>query len=320
MSKNAEALRQERMKRLAASKAAAPKVAAPKKTASPDAPVADPTAKVVESEAVSEPEVVDQDACITAAVLDISSMSKTASLDASLYGKGTSNPHWLIVADGRPLGEFQFADADPSLTVDLFTSETYGDSVLKAMSSEGPAKIFASLKGRTYVAAVNKSAAMAELRKQVAASGDDSLRVARAEVRANLMNAVGLVLKAHKKNFLQANDLKAELHEQMSSVGVDPATATHVIETSWQNGAQPYFEATFDQAQEWMDLPIDAFAAIAKQVDTMPVRQMETVTAQAWDIPSSAHNVPVATPVTASTLHTASTEDHYRELFNLGGR
>lgn len=250
---------------------------------------------------------------ITANVLDPAKVSKSANFDISLYGATTANPHWLVVADGRPLGEIQYADQDSEqLSKDLFTSDTYGQSVVAALAAEGPAKILASLRGRSYQASVEKSEVLSALKQEVVAKADSEVRMARAELRANMLNVLGLVRKAHNKNFLQANDLKAELFDQLASVGMDERTAAHVIEAAWAKGADPYFNACFAQAEEWMDLPVEAYTALAKQIEAMPQRSIEPVTASA-DVPSAAYNVPVTTPSTVTASAAPATD--YKAIF-----
>jgi hypothetical protein len=297
--KNENALRAERNRRLGLSASTKPlssKPAAPAKkpVVAGKAPVAAPKAPAAPVVA-STPAVKEM---LTAEVVNPATLSKTSSFELSLYNQGTENPHWIVVANGMPVAQIQYADQDAAqLPKDLFEGDNYASSVVQALAQEDPSKILASLRARTFVASVERSKAFEQVKSEVLASADSQFRVARAELRSNILNAVGLVLKAHTKNFLPANDLKAEMFDQLTGIGLPERTATALIESSWDKASTPFFEALFKQAEEWMDLPPEAYKAIEKNIDAMPSRQVEPVQASMSDIPSAAHNVHIDTRV-----------------------
>lgn len=312
MSKNAATLRAERMRRLkkagtqpvstkpVAFKKPAPvsskPAVAPKKPAAPTVASTEPKAPVARAPAAAPVKEI-----LTAEVVNPATLSKTSAFELSLYNQGTENPHWLVVANGMPVAQIQYGDQDATqLPKDLFESDSYGSTVVQALTQDEPARIFASLRARTFVASVERSKAFEQVKSEVLAATDEQVRIARAELRSNLLNAVGLVLKAHTKNFLPANDLKAELFDRMTGYNVADNVATAVIEGAWQNAAGTYFEATFKQAEEWMDLPPEAYRAIEQQIDAVPARQVEPVQASFSDIPSAAHNIPLETRVASA--------------------
>lgn len=322
MKNDAKSLRAERLRRLSASTPKAPVVASPKVVAKPvttpaparaaTAPVVAPTPAPAAVVVPAEPET------LTVTLTDPSTLSRAASYEMSLYGKGAKNPHWLVIADGHPVAEIQYEDQDQSqVPRDLFENDQYGHAVVVALGEEEPAKILSSMKARVYAASVTKSQAYAAVRTEVAAAADADVRVARAELRDNLMNVIGLVLKAQTKNIL-GNDLKAELFDRLVNTGVDERSATFAIENAWKTAAVPFFESCFRQASEWMDLPPEAFVAIEKQIDSMVSREIAPIetSASSSDIPSARHNVLVETR-TASVVQAQATPD-FGSVFGFG--
>lgn len=327
---NAQALRAERLRRLSAETAkkkqttasaapSKPATPAPARThVTPTKPVAAaaPKAPVSAPAATKAPAKVQSPETLVAVLRDPSTLSRLASYDLSLFGAGQQNPHWLVLADGHPVAEIQYADQDSSACPrDLFESDNYGSAVVQALGQEEPAKILSSMKARVYASSVAKSDAYAAVKQEVTAAADSQVRMARAELRDNMMNVLGLVLKAQTKNLL-ANDLKAEFFDQLANVGVDERTATFAIENAWKKAASTYFQACFKQAEEWMDLPQEAYIAIEKQIDSMVAREVEPVhTASANDIPSAAHNVAIETRTVVASAAPAGGAPDFGALF-----
>ncbi len=313
MKHNIDKLRLERLARLGkggaklAPKAssAKPVAASAKPSAAPSKPSQVQPPKAASAGLSAKPAAKPVDA-ITAFVIDPKSLTKSANFDLSLYGAGSEDPKWVVLADGTPVGEIHYQDQDnaavSALPREEFETADFGQTIAKAFAQEEPAKVLASLRARIYAATVSKTLAFDTVKKEVMASADEDIRLARAELRDSLMNVLGLVITAQNKNYLPTNDLKAELHDQLVGVGMEPVMAAKVIEASWTKSASTYFEACFKQATDWMDLHPEAFADISKNINSAPHRMPDVspVTASASDIPSAAHNVPVV--ITAGAL------------------
>lgn len=316
MKHNIDKLRLERLARLGKGGAkvalkaspAKPVVASGKPAVAPSKPsrVQSPKAPVAAKPVAAKPVVASKPEAITALVVDPATLSKSSNFDVSLYGETSEDPKWLVIADGTPVAEIHYQDQDNEAAAALpreeFATASFGELLHRAFKQEEPVKVLANLKARVYAASVAKAKAFAAVKKEVMATADEDIRLARADLRDNLMNVLGLVVTAQNKNFLSTNDLKAELHEQLTGIGMEPVMAAKVIEASWAKSASTYFEACFKQASEWMDLPAEAYAAIAKTIESAPHRMpdVQPVTASATDIPSAAHNVPVVVTAGAS--------------------
>lgn len=252
---------------------------------------------------------------ISARICDPSKLSKTSAFDLSLYGEGTETPKWMIVADGTPVGEIHFEDQAPEakqLGVEHFTNETFANTLTRALAQEAPASVLAHLKCRFYAARVQRTSAYSEVQREVLAAADAKTRVALADLRNSYKNVLNLVLAAQDKNFIKANDLKAELHDQMVNVGVESSTAIHAIEAAWHRSASTYLHATLDQAEEWMDLTPEAFKSIENLVNAADVRVPEAAPAASAVVasmftPSASHNMAIP--------HTATAAAGYRPTF-----
>lgn len=277
--KSAEALRQERLKYMSAGK---------KPVATTKAPVAASTSTKPKAPTAVKPVVAE---FVTTPVVDPSTLKKTSQFDLSLYHSGTKNPHWLVVADGEPVAKIEYQDLpQEGFSQSMFEAESFGETLIRAFTQEDPAKILASTKARMYIAKLDKNDVVSKLKADVTANADEAIRLARADLRNNMLNVISLVVKAQTKNYLPANTLKADFYEVMKEMGVPARTASMIIEKAWEAGAPAYFEATLKQAEEWMDVTPDTYKHIEKTVNDIATR---TVEVDAEDFPVGA--------VTAST-------------------
>jgi len=286
---NAEALRAARQKRLAARQESTAK-SSPKSQSN----VSDETrtaAPVAAAPAVAAPEK------LSAPVVDPSLISKTASLDLLLYGDKTENPHWVVLASGRPVAEIRLADQEePERIAKIFVTEKYAEGVREAAKQFDLVQVLDGVRARPYVASVDSAEAFKKVEASANKKAETEMRKAKAALRDDALNMLNLVVVAQTKNFLTDNPLKGELFNRMTESGISDRQAVAIIEAAYQSSAPEHFENCFKQAFKWMDLQPEALAELEEQIKGLSHRT--PVVAEADDIPSARsamHNIPLET-------------------------
>lgn len=233
-------------------------------------------------------------------VVDPLNVAKTAAVDLLLYGEGTENPHWVVLASGRPVAEIRLEDQEePQRIAKLFVTEKYAEGVREAAKSFDFAEVLAGVRARPYVASVAGSDAFKRIEAAAADKAKVELRKAKAALRDDALNMLNLVVVAQTKNFIADNVLKSELFNRMKEAGVADRQAVAIIEAAYQAKAPEHFENCFKQAFKWMDLQPEALAELEEQIKGLSHRT--PVVAESEEIPSARsasshmHNVPLET-------------------------
>lgn len=230
---------------------------------------------------------------LTAAVLDPRNISKSAAISLQLFNEHTSDPHWLVCADGQPVAQIRLSDQDDADHIaKVFTTEAYANGIVSAAARMDLEEILAGVKARSYVATVRNSDAYQEIVSTLKNEAATELRKAKANLRNDMINTLNLVVKAQTKNFIVENSLKDALHNRMTASGIESDRAIAIIEAAWQEKSSEYFEACFRQAMKWGDLTAEAYNELQEQINDMP--QRTPIVEVAASVPSS-KNIPIAT-------------------------
>ena len=285
---NAEALRAARQKRLAARQDSATGSQKSQSKLSDEPRTAAP---VVAAPAAAAPEK------LSAPVVDPSRIEKTASLDLLLYGDTTENPHWVVLASGRPVAEIRLADQEePEKIARIFVTEKYAEGVREAAKQFDLAEVLNGVRARTYIASVDSAEAFKKVEASAAKKAETELRKSKAALRDDALNMLNLVVVAQTKNFLTDNPLKSEMFNRMTESGISERQAVAIIEAAYQASAPAHFETCFRQAFKWMDLHPESLAELEEQIKGLSHRT--PVVAEADDVPSARsamHNIPLET-------------------------
>lgn len=264
---------------------------------------------------------------LTAQVLNPAEISKSANLDMTLYGEDTSDPHWMITANGKPVAEVRLSDQEnPAQNATMFVTANYARHLIEAAKHVELPEMLASIKARPYIASIAGSDAYKALEERTEAIAKAAYAKKAANLRGDLLNTLGFVVQAQAKNFISENVLKDTLFKRMAEAGIEEDRSIAIIEAAWQESSAQYFEACFAQAQKWMDLTPEAYAELVEQVGNMPSRMpvvaSTDVIPNARRVPSAEHNVPFTT-YTASAQPAESAQDpkaQLKETLSLRGR
>lgn len=307
--KNAAALRAARMKRIAARKNASAPGAQSNPVSSNNKPAKEASPSAVPS-TMSTP------------VVDPALVPKTAHLDLLLFGAEQENPHWVVMASGRPVAEIRLEDQEEHEKIaKLFVTEKYAEGIREASKQFDLTEVLAGVSARPYVAAVQGSDAYKQVQKEVTASATNQLRRAKADLRDDALNMLNLVVLAQTKNFIQENPLKAELFQRMTTAGIDEQQAVSVIEASYQAKASDHFDQCFKQAFKWMDLQPEALSELEEQIKGLNTRTPTVAASNSIPSAPRIHNVPLETRQTTASFNTEGDErSSMREALGLRTR
>lgn len=238
---------------------------------------------------------------LTAAVLDPTTVSRTAQVDLVGY-TDAEDPFWVVLANGRPVAEIRLSDQEDDRTAafeKMFTDEQYAEGVREAARSFDLAEVLAGVRARLYQASVSGDDAYKSIEARLRSESSAALREARANLRDNFANMLNLVVLAQTKNFLRENPLKDELCNRLTMAGMDEHRAVAVIEAAYQARGPEHFDHCFKQASKWMDLTPQALNELEEQIKDLGYRQphiaeTDEIRAASAEAPQS-HNVPFQT-------------------------
>lgn len=303
------ALRADRKRRLANSTEA--------KTYEETAPAANP------SPPSTQAETAVGDKSLFAYVLDPSKVDKTANFEMLLFNKESVDPHWVLTADGRPLAEIRLSDQDDAARIaEVFCTDKYARGVIAIAADMPLPELLTNIKGRPYVAAIDASEAVNNIKAKVAAETEEERRRTLASVKADFINMLNFVVKANTKNFIRENVLKDALFNNMKKSGISDDRALAVIEAAFQDKSAEYHEQLFAQASKWSEMSPEAFSEIREQIEDLPV--MTPHIARSEEIPSAtklveANNVPFST-YGGSVAEEVDHRTRVRQVFRFGSR
>lgn len=311
---DAAALRAARMERLAKEQGASPAPSEPPKGTQPQSPIQGSTPQPAAPAASAAPAAAAPvappasppaapPAEVSAKVVDPTQVPRNADVTLHLFGEGSSDPHWMVAANGMPVAEIRLsAQEDPQRIARLFVSEKYAQGIREAAKSMGLAEVLQGVKARPYIAAVSGSETFKSLETQAKTAAVEDLRKARANLRDGLLNMLGLVVEAQNRNYLTENPLKDGLFTRLVKAGIDQGSAVHIIEAAWQEKAPEHFEFLFKQAARYMDMSPEALTEIRENIMGTPHRVPTIAATAGGSIPVAPPKQPPAAPRAAGNV------------------
>ena len=196
--------------------------------------------------------------------------------DMIFFGQDRGSPteimsagaHWMLVANGKPLAEVNIANQgqDAAVIAGHFVTQDYARMFLDSIKTNGLGKTLQASKATPYVAVVNKNGALAETRQQLQASFDQTLRSARADQKARLLNTTNLVIEGQVNNFYPHNPMKDEFIRLVASVGVSKEQASLLADEMFWNAGTKQIDATLNKAEELASLTPEALNEVASAI------------------------------------------------------
>jgi len=254
---------------------------------------------------------------ITAAVADPTKITATDAVKIfGPFNQETQNPHWMVIAGGKPLAEIALADQEePDKMRSVFATADYANGFMSTLRKKPLNELLVAVRARPYIATVKTSEVFTALDRQYQAKAAATFKEKAATYQDELLGMTELVVEAQRKNFLADSPLKAEMVKKLTLAGVkDPVK---LVDDVFVTAHGAHMEATLAQATKWMGYKPEALADISSQIKNMPVAEARTASPQDPKklVPSSEGNVPLSTVGGSSetTEKIASTETSDKE-------
>jgi len=192
-----------------------------------------------------------------------------AALDMLLFGAESSNPHWSVFANGKPLAEIQLQDQEnPEDIKEVFTSDEYPKHVQEACStSMGIIGTLKALNARWYAGVTSQGNIADEARTAAAQDLEGEYAQRLAHLKEDLLNTINLAITASNKGsrglFVQ-NELKSALADAFRDAGVP--NARQIVNEVWVEAAQDYMGSVLKTAEKWMSYSPEAMNEVTKEI------------------------------------------------------
>lgn len=192
-------------------------------------------------------------------------------IEMSLYNESAENPFWNVVVDGEPVGRVYLQDQpaeDIQAIRAAFCNESYAKNFGEAVKSVGLSKLLTITKAHLFSHRIDDAEVTARLRDKAKLEAKAEMDVKVQTLRADFMKAVSLAMVAADKNFYQeeaGHALKEGLFNSLVQAGLTEKGAIWAVESGFES-SPAYFDFLMGKAQEIMDMPVEARAAIEKQI------------------------------------------------------
>ena len=171
--------------------------------------------------------------------------------------------HWVVLANGEPLAKISLKDQDHAdKIVAHFVSADFARSVVDGIQKHGVKATFAAVKAKAYVAKVDESKKIAEIKASLAASSEEAMRLKTASLKAKYVENLGLVLEAAANNFIVENPLKDALIASLTGLGVPESAAASITDEAFFQFGQKTLASFLDKAEEWSNTSPEAMKEI----------------------------------------------------------
>jgi uncharacterized protein YidB (DUF937 family) len=120
------------------------------------------------------------------------------------------------------------------------------------------------VKARTYIATVDTTDKVKQIKAGLEATSTEALRLARAELKAKFNQNLGHAIEAAANNFLVQNPLKDALVAAAVGMGVQEHQASALVDDAFFTHGQTTLAGLLDQAEEWSNTAPEALDTILR--------------------------------------------------------
>jgi hypothetical protein len=175
----------------------------------------------------------------------------------------SAGAHWVVLANGVPLAQINLKDQDHADKIAAhFVSADFARSVVDGIQKHGIKATFAAVKAKAYVAKVDESKKIGEIKAKLEASAEEAMRQKTATLKAKYVENLGLVLEAAANNFIVENPLKDAIIASLSNLGVPEQAAAQITDEAFFQFGQKTLASFLDKAEEWSNTSPEAMKEI----------------------------------------------------------
>jgi len=175
------------------------------------------------------------------------------------------DPSYVVMANGRPVGEIRMSDldkVDPEDRYAMFTAEAFPKGIMKAAEQLGAANILDDLNLRYYASLVTQKQADSAAKTSVQADLEEAFQTRAAALKQDFINNVLLAVEASNKNVFLDNALRDAIRVNFRGAGLPDAVVVDLFEDAMQKSGAAYFTAMVEKADEWLGFEKEALAQI----------------------------------------------------------
>ena len=179
------------------------------------------------------------------------------------------NPYWVVQAAGHPVATVHLNDQDNSQDVRAFfcSESDWPTAIATTTEKVGLYDTLRGIKARFYANQVDRSELAAQLRTEAVASVSSDRTERLANLRRDFTDAMTVASQALNKGLIatKPNPLKASFHKALASLGIQNPSL--IVEACFADGFQPYMEQVMADANEFLEMPKEAFAHTRRMID-----------------------------------------------------
>lgn len=248
---------------------------------------------------------------------DVKNLESANDFAMYLYAE-TEDPHYVVIADGKPVGQIHMSDVVRDEDgAELFLSDDYAKGITQIVEQMGMHETLDDMNIRYYAAQVTDQAASNSAKHQVQADLEQAYQSRQAEMKQKFVNNLLLAVEASLKNVFVKNQLRDAVRQNFRGAGVPDAVIVDLFEDALHTAGADYLNGLIGKAEEWLGFESEALAQVEasiKEADYshpadrgLQIEETEAPQAQ----PS--RSVPLR-PTASRTAHAAPQEDHDDEV------
>jgi hypothetical protein len=187
---------------------------------------------------------------------------------AFTFWNDEQDPYWVIQASGKPVAEVHLGDQDHADDVAAFFCDEvkWPNVVAQTVEKVGLVKMLQGVKARFYANAVTKGSLAGKMKEEALATLAGERKERLASLRQDFTDALVVAAESLNKGLLanKANPLKKAFVERLASLGIhNPAL---LVEEAFAEAFEPFLAQVVSDANEYLEMPKEAFAMTRKMV------------------------------------------------------
>lgn len=180
--------------------------------------------------------------------------------DVALYPyHNGDDPHYVVIANGKPLGEIHLADIEVDAdSAELFYDDAFAQGVTDTIEQLGLHNTLDDMNIRYYAAQVTEQAAANAAKHQVQADLETAYQSRLAELKQDFTNNMLLAAEASLKNVFLKNPLRDAIRQNFRGAGVPDAVIVDLFEDAMHTAGADFVNNLITKADEWLGYERDA--------------------------------------------------------------
>lgn len=197
---------------------------------------------------------------------DVKNLESANDFAMYLYAE-TEDPHYVVIADGKPVGQIHMSDVVRDEDgAELFLSDDYAKGITQIVEQMGMHETLDDMNIRYYAAQVTDQAASNSAKHQVQADLEQAYQSRQAEMKQKFVNNLLLAVEASLKNVFVKNQLRDAMRQNFRGAGVPDAVIVDLFEDAMHTAGADYLNGLIGKAEEWLGFESEALAQVEASI------------------------------------------------------